>query len=64
VRDGNGIVGAGGNSVFGFSPEVFQSPKYFEMTATAFSGEIFPMTTIVVRSGRNARRNNFSRRQS
>jgi len=45
--------GAGGNSVFGFSPLAVQPPKYFSMTATTSGTEMFPMTTMVVRSGRN-----------
>ena len=43
--------GTGGRNVSGGVPEAFHWPKYFSMTDFAPSGVIFPMTTIVVRSG-------------
>ena len=44
--------GTAGRSVSGFAPTAFHLPKYFSMISLAASGVMFPMTTMIVRSGR------------
>ena len=48
--------GTCGRSVGGFGPTAFQEPKYFSMVDRACCGVTFPITTMVVRSGRNVLR--------
>ena len=48
------LGGAVGRSVGGFGPVAAHEPKYFSIVERACAAVTFPMTTIVVRSGRNA----------